>query len=1381
MKKSLFLAAFAGTCFSAFAYIWTGNAGDGRWTNPSNWGGGGYPQSSSDTAEFKSSVTVSLDSGSVLAVGCIKVDANNTVTLNGTAGSAINPVRSAAVNDNGFVVSSGGKFVLNIPVVSSGRIDKWGAGEVVFNANVTITGNYYFLVDCGTVTLQGSAVLSLTDGILGLGNNGDRTQIKLEVRDSAHVSVREIQTTVAANSSTGSGRIVQDGEGTEVTGSGNANLYGTSGTSDKGVYELKNGTFTASAVTLGKAGTGGTGGAYGGGIFAQSGGRALVANNFVTAGTSASSIDLSGGTLAFGATSIGKIGAPLNLSGSPTIELAGGNLYLPANMTIASGTSLTKTGGTSSILYVTNNLAVDGSLTVDKGYLLVGDFTGCPVEISAPVGNDTPWPVTIKNGGILQMSLINSRVTRPLSLSIENGGKIRFPYTNPYFTRSILVAHALVVDGVAQAKGRYTAANLPSVFASDSAGTASIVVPYVWTGAGDGTNWNDPANWDGNAVPSSGDGTCVDLSRAAGKSIVLDDTQTLTCIVFNPQGSKRTMTISGTGKIVHDCPSYTVGMFVGPERELVLDVNVGKSDYSKIPAIVGGGRVTVKRNFPCVLNTDSWKRASYVIDGELAFAGTTTFPSTQGANLSGFGSWENAGRSKIVFEDGCAVSAFRLDPSPIGGVISSDEWVQNGGSVSLKNFYFTRYHNNSRVPFSYTLNAGNMIVETDFCLGTAYYTSSPRYPGGSFVMNGGTLTLGTFKCQRNNNYIHLNGGDVYVDSGFVDTCDSQNQTTNDVAVKLGGATIHCTAGTWHNAVTWTSALKMELTGKNGSTTFDTLGYNAIFNNSVSGAGGFVKTGAGTLTFSGAATFSGPVVVNGGNVVFGSTVNGPTDFTVRAGTLSFQTAPSAAFESIVVPSANDIVVSASASGFQVKRLVIGGVVQAAGSVAVNGGTVNVTGTGLSVWQGPNDGTWSATANWTGDVPNGATATVDFGYSALATEASVNLDADITLKNLAYSHATDGASLTLAGSGTFSFASGGVIIVPAGNTLVIDSNVTLLGETVKKGQGTLVINGDITSPGTAGDKYWIIAEDGDVRINGAVSKCRLRIESDHANPILTVCDGAVVSNAVSVNAGWLKKMGSVVQNGGVVNLNPPSSGFVAEKFWTMTYGDGTYTLNGGTLALYENSRFGYDTSSTVKFIQNGGTLKVGRIGVNDVGNTYTYTLNGGTNEIATLWTAGASTSATAYLNGGTIVSGGNTAMFTPMVDVVFGGDVTFLQKAANVAVTLGSKMTGIGTIRQKGPGTLTLAGDHLFAGMLKAEAGTLAIAKPVDEDSTLDIATGAHVSIDCDEVVVSRFLINGKERAAGRYGAAANNPRGCLAGVGVLVVLTGKPRGTILSIK
>lgn len=66
-------------------------------------------------------------------------------------------------------------------------------------------------------------------------------------------------------------------------------------------------------------------------------------------------------------------------------------------------------------------------------------------------------------------------------------------------------------------------------------------------------------------------------------------------------------------------------------------------------------------------------------------------------------------------------------------------------------------------------------------------------------------------------------------------------------------------------------------------------------------------------------------------------------------------------------------------------------------------------------------------------------------------------------------------------------------------------------------------------------------------------------------------------------------------------------------------------------------------------------------------------------------------------------------------------------------------------------------------------------------SLDIASNAKVSVDCEEVVVRRLSINGIARKAGRYSAAGNDLGGHLVGTGDLVVLEGNDLGTVIVIR
>lgn len=63
----------------------------------------------------------------------------------------------------------------------------------------------------------------------------------------------------------------------------------------------------------------------------------------------------------------------------------------------------------------------------------------------------------------------------------------------------------------------------------------------TWTGAGDGTNWNDASNWDSNAVPTSVDEAKFtgNSGLAPGKIIVLGADQIIDQLTFDTTNSIR--------------------------------------------------------------------------------------------------------------------------------------------------------------------------------------------------------------------------------------------------------------------------------------------------------------------------------------------------------------------------------------------------------------------------------------------------------------------------------------------------------------------------------------------------------------------------------------------------------------------------------------------------------------------------------------------------------------------------------------------------------------------------------------------------------------------------------------------------------------------------
>ena len=115
----------------------------------------------------------------------------------------------------------------------------------------------------------------------------------------------------------------------------------------------------------------------------------------------------------------------------------------------------------------------------------------------------------------------------------------------------------------------------------------------------------------------------------------------------------------------------------------------------------------------------------------------------------------------------------------------------------------------------------------------------------TYALEGGTLVLGTHGIQS--------GGA---------SAANQNTAFN---VYLGGGTI----GSISN---WTSPLAMTLTGTNGDVIFNPGSFTNTLNGILSGSGGLIKNGAGTLILGGNNTYFGQTRVNFGTLLYHGTLS-----------------------------------------------------------------------------------------------------------------------------------------------------------------------------------------------------------------------------------------------------------------------------------------------------------------------------------------------------------------------------------------------------------------------------------------------------------------------------------------------------------------------------
>jgi autotransporter-associated beta strand protein len=94
---------------------------------------------------------------------------------------------------------------------------------------------------------------------------------------------------------------------------------------------------------------------------------------------------------------------------------------------------------------------------------------------------------------------------------------------------------------------------------------------------------------------------------------------------------------------------------------------------------------------------------------------------------------------------------------------------------------------------------------------------------------------------------------------------------------MGGGTLRAGA-----AITIPSGLPFNLSGVNGDFTLDTQSFAVTAANAISGSGGMIKTGAGTLTLSAANAYSGATTVTAGTLLVNGSLANTSAVTVAAG-------------------------------------------------------------------------------------------------------------------------------------------------------------------------------------------------------------------------------------------------------------------------------------------------------------------------------------------------------------------------------------------------------------------------------------------------------------------------------------------------------------------
>jgi fibronectin-binding autotransporter adhesin len=1110
----------------------------------------------------------------------------------------------------------------------------------------------------------------------------------------------------------------------------------------------------------------------------------------------------------------------LNIGGSAhsfTGPVIVSNGTLNINQAMTGGNAVTVAGGNVNL----GNVAVTySSLTVTGGVFQVAADAKLNIAGAAPT-------VRVTGVGALKM-LPGSGLPGMTALEVSEDGIIDLSGGG---TASV---YRLVLDGVEQTPGLYTVATCDAI----TGGGTLAVNGGLWTGAGGDGLWSTGANWVAGAAPAGPNDT-ADLSGAVSEGAPA------ATVVLDLGGVTNNMLILASGiagaAVTNTCPAGVTNtlylaaggvVYVGAGETLVLDNNlVPLGDiYKRGEGTLVLGR---KASYPAAKLTYFFVEGGRVVSRGpmLNLSPRVGKPDRNVPGMDPEFINEDLPDARITGYIFLAMMSM-ADTNPGNGV-----FIQRGGYVNPS----VDWGNRTVVGFAvagasaggtgtYRLDGGTLRVTNTLAL-----TLNNGY--GVFRQSGGTADIDSFAPRSGE--VHLTGGAFKpdrFDNGGAATC----------TFYLGGIRVEP-----KGAFTASPALASPLvfTGINGNTAFDVAtNITLTLSGAASGSGGFVKEGGGTVTFTDPGAFTGLAEIRAGAVNVGNAWLGTNDVLLTGGTLNvsggggFKVADLAITNGTLALASG--VIATAQRFFIAGEEVPNGVYTSADYDVITGNGTLIVGSEPGEWTGGGgDDNWSTAANWVaGIVPQSGHIRTDLS-AAVSNAAPVRallLDISaVTNSQLALNSCIAGAVVTNtcpAGvTNTLYLAAEGVIEVGAGETLVLDHDLCIMGSIYKRGEGVLVLRRNTYTLPSLVSSYsagYITVDGGKVinegpMANVMISVGKLSRYDDIATPEFVMADTphAVISGTSFIAA--LNRLatkpgpGVFTQNGGLVApgiswVNRLSMAHTAAELAAADYGTGTYNLVSGTLLVSNSMYFGRNGSDRHGhygiFNQSGGVADIGHLRGAD-GEMH---LTGGTFMINSI-SVGANI--TMYLGGGRLEpKGSDWVIFrSPTVFTGENGDMTFAPAAGRtVQFSAAAPSSGGGGFVKEGGGTLQLSNVNAFTGTAALQEGSCVIADAgrlaectnllvgagalldlrrdgaaLNTNMFLRVAAGGTVKLDFEgEVEVGHLLINGYEwpGRGTRYGSSQSQGEvdkvmdEIFTGTGVLKVVGPRgPQGVLIKVR
>ncbi|MBY0322349.1 MAG: autotransporter-associated beta strand repeat-containing protein [Reyranella sp.] len=1107
----------------------------------------------------------------------------------------------------------------------------------------------------------------------------------------------------------------------------------TGGTSDGGL----GGTGGSSASGFSN---GGGGAALGGAFFVGDGGTLTVSGNLTGTYT------VTGGTTggAGGATAGQAQGSVMYLrgSGTTTMDVASGTRTFAGNDAIAGSGALGKSGA--------GILALTGSNTNFTGGVTV---TGGLVNF-ASAGSLGSGAISLNGGGLQWATGNTTDISMRLTPLGTGGGTIDTNGNEVTFATGLAGTGGLTKTG--EGKLTLTSNNTHAGGTTVEAGTLALTSTAFISGAltVNGGVFDISAKDDVGVTSLSGTGGTIRLGSGTILTVTSNSNTTSASTIIGNGG----LTKQGTGTLTLTGTSTYSG------STAIYGGTVSISENANL----GTGAIVM---FNSTLQTTGDIRA----ERQILIGGTSTFDTATGTTftsdgfVNGNGRLLKSGGGTMVlggFENyytgGTTIEAGTLSISSdkhLGGASSGISFAGTGGTLrTTANVTTSRTVSLASAGGTFETATGTQLVLNGEVSGTNGLTKTGEgtlvlggnntYAGGTTV-NAGTLQLATGARLAFGGALTVNGATFDL-NGNTQTVGTLSGTGGTIALGNGSLTTESSAtSSLAAAITGTGSFEMR-----GSGTLTLSGANSYTGGTTVRVGTLRLGDGASLASTGALTVhSGTFDLNNNNQTVGQLSGSGGTIALGSGTLTTNGAANANLDSVITGGGAFV---KNGSG----RLLLAGANSYTGGTTVNAGTLRL-GTGGSLASTGaltvNGGTFDLNSqSQTVGTLSGTGGAITLGSATLTTDSSADSSLAAAISGTGAFVKSGSGTLTLSGGNTYSgtttiesgtlqvgngtstgtlgtgaITNNGTLSFNRSNSLAISGNISGSGGVQQIGTGTTVLTGTNTYSGAT------TIESGTLQIgNGAGTG--------------TLGTGAIVNNGTLA----FRRLGTLS-----VATDISGTGSVRQESGGTTTLSGNNTYSGGTLITSGVLQISADTNlgATAGGITlSGGTLRatatmttarnisLATLGGVDVAAGTVLTASGTISGAGGFSKFGAGTlvltGSNSYagdtgLNAGTVaVSADNNlgnggrltfaggalrydAGFASSRAITLINPGSFVDTNGNDAALTGT-ISGASRLTKTGAGTLTLGGANTYAGGTRIDGGTVA----VSSDANLGASSG-----------------------------------------------------------